>query len=61
MFKRLHGNAEYAGTGIGLAICKKIVEEHHGYISAKSSIGKGAVFTISFPLEMPVAVQVYDN
>ncbi|HKC68004.1 MAG TPA: response regulator [Bacteroidia bacterium] len=61
MFKRLHGNAEYAGTGIGLAICKKIVEEHHGYISAKSSIGKGAVFTISFPLEMPVTVQVYDN
>jgi len=56
MFKRLHGNAEYAGTGIGLAICKKIIEEHHGYISAKSVVGKGTIFTISFPLEIPVPV-----
>ncbi|MCW3075470.1 MAG: response regulator [Bacteroidetes bacterium] len=52
MFKRLHGNSEYAGTGIGLAICKKIVEEHHGYISAKSQVNKGAVFTISIPVEV---------
>jgi signal transduction histidine kinase len=52
MFKRLHGNAEYAGTGIGLAICKKIVEEHHGYISAKSSVNQGAVFTITLPAEI---------
>jgi len=52
MFKRLHGNAEYAGTGIGLAICKKIVEEHQGYISAKGKINKGATFTISLPAEL---------
>jgi len=52
MFKRLHGNSEYAGTGIGLAICKKIVEEHQGYISAKASVNNGATFTISFPAEV---------
>jgi signal transduction histidine kinase len=51
MFKRLHGNSEYAGTGIGLAICKKIVEEHQGYICAKSSPNEGAVFMMSFPVE----------
>lgn len=54
MFKRLHGNSEYAGTGIGLAICKKIIEEHNGYISAKSVVDGGTTFTISFPLEIPV-------
>jgi signal transduction histidine kinase len=53
MFKRLHGNSEYHGTGIGLAICKKIVEEHHGYISARSDLNKGATFTISLPVEVP--------
>ncbi len=50
MFTRLHVNTEYAGTGIGLAICKKIVEEHSGYISAKSEINKGTTFTISLPV-----------
>jgi signal transduction histidine kinase len=54
MFKRLHGNSEYEGTGIGLAICKKIVEEHQGYISAKSDVHKGALFTISLPLETSI-------
>lgn len=50
MFTRLHVNTEYAGTGIGLAICKKIVEEHEGYISAKSEVNKGTTFTISLPV-----------
>ena len=61
MFKRLHGNSEYAGTGIGLAICKKIIEEHNGYISAKSEVNNGTTFTISFPLEVHAPVQVADN
>lgn len=52
MFTRLHGNAEYTGTGIGLAICKKIIEEHQGYISAKSAVNKGTAFTISLPMDL---------
>jgi signal transduction histidine kinase len=51
MFTRLHINTEYAGTGIGLAMCKKIVEEHDGYISAKSEVNKGTTFTISLPVD----------
>lgn len=50
MFKRLHHNNEYEGTGIGLALCKKIVEEHNGYISARSLLGQGSTFIISLPL-----------
>jgi signal transduction histidine kinase len=53
MFKRLHSHSEYAGTGIGLAICKKIVDEHRGYITAKSAVDKGATFTVSLPAEIP--------
>lgn len=49
MFKRLHHHNEYEGTGIGLALCKKIVEEHNGYISAKSTVGEGSTFIISLP------------
>jgi len=50
MFKRLHHHNEYEGTGIGLALCKKIVEEHNGYISARSIIGEGSTFIISLPV-----------
>jgi signal transduction histidine kinase len=50
MFKRLHAGPEYKGTGIGLAICKKIVEEHNGHISAKSNVNEGTTFTISLPV-----------
>jgi len=49
MFRRLHNVAEFDGTGIGLAICKKIVEKHNGFISAQSEVNKGSRFTISLP------------
>jgi signal transduction histidine kinase len=51
MFKRLHHNTEFQGTGIGLALCKKIVEQHKGYISARSKINEGSTFIISLPLQ----------
>jgi signal transduction histidine kinase len=51
MFRRLHSNAEYEGTGIGLALCKKIVDMHRGFISAIGRPGEGAVFIVSLPLQ----------
>lgn len=48
IFKRLHVNDEYEGSGIGLAICKKIVEKYNGQISLESIPGKGSTFYISF-------------
>lgn len=49
LFKRLHSKNDYPGTGIGLAICKKIVENHKGYITADSKPGEGSVFTVFLP------------
>ncbi|WPQ64442.1 ATP-binding protein [Chitinophaga sancti] len=50
LFQRLHGMSEYSGTGIGLAICKKITDSHHGYIKAHGEAGKGASFIVILPL-----------
>jgi len=51
IFQRLHGISEYSGTGIGLAICKKIVDSHQGYIMAYGYPGKGASFVIILPVK----------
>src|SRR5690606_28441900 len=51
MFKRLHRNSEFEGSGIGLALCKKIVEQHNGFISARSKVGEGSTFIISLPVQ----------
>lgn len=50
MFERLHGRAQYEGSGIGLAICRRIVERHGGTIAATSSAGQGATFTVILPV-----------
>ena len=50
MFKRLHVHTEYEGTGIGLALCKQIMEKHNGYISAVSAENEGSTFIISLPV-----------
>jgi len=49
VFQRLHGRGEYEGTGVGLAVCRRIVDRHHGTITAKSAPGQGATFFITLP------------
>lgn len=49
VFQRLHGRAEYEGSGIGLAVCRKIVERHNGTITATSTPGNGAKFKLTLP------------
>lgn len=53
MFRRLHVHSEFEGTGIGLTLCKKIVEKHNGFISVQSKVNKGSNFIISLPVHQP--------
>ena len=50
VFQRLHGRSEYEGTGVGLAVCRRITDRHHGTITAKSQLGQGAIFIVTLPL-----------
>jgi hypothetical protein len=50
IFKRLNSKEKFEGTGIGLALCKKIVDNHHGIIEAESEVGKGTSFKVILPI-----------
>ncbi len=54
VFKRLHSHHEFEGTGVGLSICKKIVEKHNGSITAYSATGEGSKFVINLPVASEV-------
>lgn len=53
VFQRLHGRREYEGTGIGLALCRKIAERHSGTITAQSTPGQGSKFIVTLPINSP--------
>ena len=51
LFQRLHGRSEYEGSGVGLAICRKIADHHGGLITASSKPGAGAIFVVTLPVQ----------
>jgi PAS domain S-box-containing protein len=57
-FQRLHGRNEFEGTGMGLAICRKIAEAHWGGITAKSAVGQGATFIVTLPTTQPIILPI---
>ena len=61
IFQRLHGREKYEGTGIGLAITKKIIERHSGLIFATSKIGEGSTFTLILPLKQQAVQTAVEN
>jgi PAS domain S-box-containing protein len=56
VFQRLHNRDQYEGTGVGLAVCRRIVDRHHGTIVARSKLGQGATFTVSLPMKQAKGV-----
>jgi signal transduction histidine kinase len=58
IFQRLHGRVDYEGTGVGLAVCRKIVERHGGTITARSAPGEGATFIVTLPRSQPQSLEV---
>jgi signal transduction histidine kinase len=57
IFKRLHSYHEFQGSGVGLSICKKIVDKHNGFIRAHGRLNEGSTFIIELPEQQPVTIQ----